>query len=421
MSFNSFMLDSVMNSRQFIALLFSGFLQFQIFILQVYSQEGTKWSSPDGKVVEGEFIRMEDKAVVLKLASGKEAKVPLSSLSLESHLQALQLAKPEAFSKELIKAPVIVEAATPEVVAPITSIMDFPFGEDPTIDQFLKTSVNEWKRGNNFVVWHMLPPRMQQDIVHIISHTMNTLGPAGATTFRGAFGVLGSLASKKRDWIQQSELAKIFPVQGSAEQTEKSWPIMVGMMQKLAEPELWDPANFQPDSIVGWLAHLSELMAYAREMTPELNEITYKVISQSSERAEVEVVFGTAQPQVFNFQKVGDIWVVPEVMIALRSNVDKELAEGTTLEALKTVMGIFAIMGPTLKAMDQAKTREEFDKTLAQSGLKARLGSLPSPAGSTGGAGASALPFGLPGLPMGIPGVPGIPGFSGAPTGSALP
>lgn len=408
--------DLRMSTRLIVAVLFSGWMQLPLLTGQVYSQEGTKWTNPDGKVVAGEFVRMDGKAVVLKLDTGKEVKVPLSSLSLESHLQALKLAKPEAFSKELIKAPIVVEAAAPSVVAPITSIMESPFGQDPSIDQFLKTAVSEWKRGNNFVVWHMLPPRMQNDLTQIIANTMKDVGPGGTTIFRNAFEVLGSLFSKKRDWIQETEVVKLLPVPGGPDQLDKNWPIMVGMMQKMAEPGLWDPANFQPNSIVTWLAQMSELLAYSREMSPELNEISYQVVSQSSDRAEVEVTLGSTPPMVFNFQKVGDIWVVPEIMVSLRENVDKELAEAPTLKALKTVMAALGIMTPTLKAMDQAKTREDFDKAYKQSGLAGMLSSIPAaPSGQAGSSMLPGLPSGLPGLPMGIPGLPGAPGGTPGP------
>lgn len=393
--------------RWILILLAIGFLQPIMITPLAFCQEENQWTSPDGKVVAGEFLRMENKAVVLKLATGKEVRVPLSSLSLESHLQALKMAKPEAFSKELIKAPVPVEAVAPTTVAPVTSIMDSPFGEDPTIDQFLKTAVGEWKRGNNFVVWHMLPPRMQQDIVKVIGDSMNTLGPTGTTTFRNTFSVLSSLASKKRDWIVNTELERLFPVYGNPDEKEKNWAFMVGMLQKLGDQGTWDAKNFQRDSVIPWLASMSEMLAFMREMDPSMNEITYNVVSQSADRAEVEATFGSEQIRVFNFQKVGNIWVVPEVMNSLRENVDKELKEAPTLEMMKTMMAGFALFGPSLSKMDQAKTRDEFEQTLKQSGLSRMLGSLPSMPGQAGASGQAGFPFGLPGLPAGIPGLSG--------------
>jgi len=372
----------------------------------LHSQDVTKWTSPEGKVVQGEFVRLDGKKVVLKLDTGKEVQVPLSSLSLESHLQALKLAKPEEFNKELIKAPVIVEAVTPASVAPITSIMDFPYGEDPTIDQFLKTSVDEWKRGNYFIVWHMLPPKMQQDVVKVIADTMRSLGAQGTGLFQRTFGVLGSLASKKKDWIVNTDLEKLFPVAGTPEQKEKNWAIMVGLMQKLGDEDLWNERNFQQDMIVDWIARMSELLAYARELEPSLNEITYNIVSQSADRAEVEATFGSQPKQTFNFQKVGDIWVVPEYMNTLRENVNQELESAPTLERMKTAMAGLALFGPALKKMDEAKTREEFNQALAQSGLGRMLSSIPS-AQSPGAGGVAGLPFGLPGLGGGFPGLPG--------------
>ena len=64
--------------------------------LPVRAAEGQlEWTSADGKVVSGEFQRMDDQSVVLKLPTGSEVTVKLSSLSFESHLQALNWLSPK--------------------------------------------------------------------------------------------------------------------------------------------------------------------------------------------------------------------------------------------------------------------------------------------------------------------------------------
>jgi hypothetical protein len=360
-----------------------------------------EWTSPDGQSIKGEFLRMEGKDIWIRRNTGSEVKIPLSSLSLESHLQALKLAKPDAFSKELVKAPEIVQPVEIPTTIPVASITVTPFGEDPTIDQFLRIAINEWERGNNFVVWHMLPPRMQQDIEALIAQNMQAIGPAGPSQIRTAISLLASLASKKRDWVVQSDLVALYPIQ-SVEEGSEQWPVMVGMLQKLSDNSLWAPENFQPGKIVPWLASLSELLSYFREMNSELNQIDATVVSQSADRAEVQVTLGSMEPVTYQFQKVGNIWLVPEVMNQMREGLDQQMANPNTAQMATQVVAGLSLFIPTLTKLDQAKTQEEFDELLAKSGLSQMLSMIPKPENTDALKG---LPS-LPGLPGGLPGLP---------------
>ena len=70
-----------------------------------------KWTDNTEKTtIDAEFVRMTDGAVVLK-KDGKEISVPLTKLSMASHLQALKLAKPDAYSKAAPKAVVEIGRA----------------------------------------------------------------------------------------------------------------------------------------------------------------------------------------------------------------------------------------------------------------------------------------------------------------------
>lgn len=365
---------------------------------QVAAQELLEWTNPEGKSVTGEFIQMDKNSVKIRNDSGREIEIPLSSLSFESHLQALKLAKPEEFSKELVKAPEAIEPVALSTSAPLGSITESPFGEDTTIDEFIRIAVGEWKRGNNFVVWHMLPPRMQQDLQQLVFKNLQAFGPEGLNQMRSAVSLMASLASKKRDWIIESDLAALFPVQGDSPEAKEQWPVMVGMLEKASDRSLWQPENFQGQSLTPWFASVSELLAYVKELNGDLNEVSANVVSQSAERAEVEVTFGSMEPVTYQFQKVGNIWVVPEIMNELRANLDQQLSDQGGSQMTSLIGTILPVAIATLTKLDQSKTRNDFDKLLQEPLMKQILANVPKWETDRG--------------PLeGLPPMPGIPSF----------
>lgn len=362
-----------------------------------------EWTNPEGKSVTGEFVRMDSKSVMIRTEAGREIEIPLSSLSFESHLQAIKLAKPEAFTKELVKAPEVIQPVKLSAQVPLGSVVDSPFGDDPTIDEFLRIAIGEWKRGNNFVVWHMLPPRMQQDVQRLALQNIQALGPTGLNQVRTFVSLMASLAAKKRDWIVESDLAALFPIQVDSPQSVEQWPIMVGMLEKLSDKSLWDSSNFQTQSIVPWLATMFELLLYVREMSGELNDISTNVVSQSAERAEVEVTIGSRETVTYQFQKVGNIWVVPEIMNDLRARVDEQLSGSAGQQLSNVVMTVLPLAVPVMTQLDQAKTRDEFDSIVKFPLLSQFLSQLPkTPADQGPLKGLPPLP-GIPSLLFGLP------------------
>ncbi|MFO0942121.1 MAG: hypothetical protein U0930_15390 [Pirellulales bacterium] len=355
------------------------------------AQDALKWTNVDGKEVVGEFIRMEGKTVVIKLDNGKEAKVPLASLSLESHLQALKLSKPEAFNKEVVKAPVIVEAAKMTFkIAPL-SVMTSPFEDDPKIDSFMRTFTDEVNRGNLFVMWHMLPPKMQTDLATVISKNLQNLGPTFPTQMKKATTLLASIASKKKDWlIDPAITGRELPPEAITEFNEQ-WPYVVAFLEGLAEPSVWENP-FRPETVPNFLAAVG---VNFQCITPAINKsgmqlLSYKVVSESADRAEVELTMIGTPPSVVAFQKVGKVWVSPDLMNQMRKGVDVMLNSPPSTAASLAFGGAMATFLPVLNKLDACKTKEEFKKI---------LDSIPKPQ-------AGATPPGMP------PTLPGFPGFS---------
>lgn len=358
------------------------------------AQDAMKWTNLEGKEIVGEYVRMEGKTVVLRLDNGKEAKVALSSLSLESHLQALKLAKPEAFNKEVVKAPVIVEAAKIPFKFAASTVINSPFEADPKIDSFMRTFCDEVNRGNVFVVWHMLPPKMQADLATIISRNLQNMGPTFPTQMKKATTLIASIASKKKDWLIDPTITgrEVSP-QEIAEFNE-GWPYIVALLEGIAEPAVWEN-SFRPETVPNFLASICVNFQYLATLVNKtgMQILSYKVVSESADRAEVELTLAGQVMPVAAFQKVGKIWVAPDLMNDLRKNVDMLLNAPASPAAPAAFGTAMATVLPILNKLDACKTKEEFKKTLDS--IQKMI-----PQGPPGAA---------PGMP---PMMPSFPGFS---------
>jgi hypothetical protein len=278
-------------------------------------------------------------------------------------------------------------------------VLTSPFDDDPSIDSFMQTFTKEVNRGNAFVVWHMMPPKMQVDMSAIISKGLVAAGPTAPTQLRKVFSTMASIVSKKRDWILDPAISgSPIPAKQLAE-IKNAWPSIVGFFSDMSDKSIWDPNNFRQENIPNLLASLLVNFQYLNALKPsDSPELTYNIVSQSADRAEVELSMGPQTFPAVQFQKVGKIWVAPEIMNNIRTGLD---------EAAKVQMGpqvaagfgqmMFVVM-PILGKLDEAKTKEEFKKT-----IESVSNMIPKP------------PAGMPqgGLPGGFPGIPGFPGFGG--------
>ncbi len=329
------------------------------------AQDAMKWTNLEGKEIVGEFVRMEGKTVVIRLENGKEAKVPLASLSLESHLQALKLAKPEAFNKEVVKAPVVVEAAKIPFKIATSAVMSSPFEADPKIDSFMRTFTDEVNRGNFFVVWHMLPPKMQTDLSTVISKNLQNLGPSFPTQMKKATTLLASIASKKKDWlIDPAVTGQELPPEAVAQYNE-NWPYIIAFLEGLSDPAVWEN-SFRPDTVPNFLAAVLVNGQYLAPLAGKagVQMLSYKVLSESADRAEVELTLGGQVMPAVSFQKVGKIWVAPDLMNNLRQGVDMALNAPASPQAAGAFSALMATAIPVLNKLDGCKTKEDFKKTL---------------------------------------------------------
>ncbi|MEZ6135263.1 MAG: hypothetical protein R3C53_10170 [Pirellulaceae bacterium] len=371
----------------------------------------TSWVSADGRAVAAEFVRLTEDGVILRLTtSGKEVAVPFASLSLESHLQALKLADPEAFSKPLVKAPVktIVEDYVPEGQA-FTSdeILISPFVAGTSLEQFLDKGIAEIKRGNMFVVWHALPPRMQNDLEDVMVKAMGNLGKQPIVQLRVLLGSLSGIVHEQRDFIFGYPAVAAQPE--VIAEMEPDWPKLAGFMTQISDESKWQVENFEKGKIIPWLAKFAaDVAPYADTDEVQEFDIQYKIISQSADRATVEFTLSglpptapAVPPTTLDLQKVGDIWLVPTWMNELRRGVDQ--AKQGLDNAAGSMAMLPMMMTPVVAAVqsvERAETQLEFNAA-----VDAILGLFQGMAPPGGGGPMAGGPGGpRPGLPAMNPG-----------------
>ncbi len=345
----------------------------------------TNWIGAKGNAIEADFVRMGEDTVTLRLrTTGKEVNVPLSSLSLESHLQALKLADPEAFSKPLVQANAkpVIEAFEPTFTVEADDLLKSPYPSNPTVEQFLDTVNAEFERGNIFIAWHSLPPKMQTDIETLLVRILGSVKPAQMVQLRALMKSINTIVVEKRDFIFAQP--DILTQPDAVEQLTAEWPKIASLTTSFTDKDNWQTEHFQEGKVIPWLAKMSALLAPyvaegAKTSLGGSKLIVYNVKSQTSDTAEVEVSSGPLPPQVMKFQKFGNIWIIPDAMNELRSNLDTALAQvGTNFDTAPLSVGLLganAVAG----SLARANTQEEFNDAVEQ--LKSLVPQQPGAAG----------------------------------------
>lgn len=343
----------------------------------------SNWVNPQGKSISAEFVRLEGAGVVLRLkATGKEVAVPFASLSLESHLLALKLGDPEAFSKPMVKAPekVVIEEYVPTTTMTANELLSSPFSSSATLEQFLDTAIAELERGNAFVVWHALPPRMQNDIEDLLVQAMGALGKGPIVQLRSIMRSVNTVVHEKSNFILAHPALASQPE--ALANLQSQWPMLAGMSSKICDESKWQAENFTKGNIIPWLAGMfADIGPYSMAMQKANAEtqgaepkFAYKIISQSADRAKVEfTVTGLAQgqqlpPVEVDLQKVGNIWLAPEFMNQLRQGLDQALqqvsANSSGVSMIAT--GLLGTVAAGIGSIERAETQEEFNTAIEE-------------------------------------------------------
>lgn len=340
----------------------------------------TVWTSYDGGEIEAEFVKLDGETVVLKLkTTGKEVPVPLSRLSLDSHYHAVRLGNPEAFNKPLVKAevPAEVEPFVPKETLPVDDLLTSPYPKNPTIEQFLDISMSETSRGNLFVSWHGLPPKMQNDIEALVVRGANKLGSQTINQIKALMKSVNIIVSEKKDFIlgYPAVAAQREVVSG----LETNWGLLSGFVGAITKESNWQMDNFQAGKVPSWLAGLSaelgpfldpgikaaQNLAPPGVSIPSMSEIDYKILSQSGDKAQVEMIMGAnGLSTPVTYQKVGDIWLVPTQMNQLRAGIDQaNAALDQEFDASAVNVVLFAL-NAAAGSLQRSSTQEEFNEAI---------------------------------------------------------
>jgi hypothetical protein len=394
----------------------------------------TTWTNDKGVPIEAEFVRMTDAGVVLKLTrDGREAAVPLTKLSIESIYQAVRLANPAEFSKPIPKAEVKVEGPElPELNLTVEELLQSPFKENSSIEQFFETLERLPEEGNFFVGWHTLPPKMQNDIEDLIIAVHQKLGASTMKQIQVLLGDLNTIATEKKKFVLG------LPKVGSNPQLitglDRAWPLLSGLTTALSKEEHWQASNFQKGNVPRWLAKLSLdvapiIIAAQKVADDSLGPMAalptgfpkHTIVSQSADTAEVELTVANLPPVKKHFQKLGNIWIDVKDMNELRHKVDEakeNMASGgeKEVQAIRAgLSGLIAVVG----GLARANSQEDFTQAVAllqtmTGGLTQAMGGPAAGSGNSSGSGSMGSPYGGTGPPPGMYNSGGSPGGSSA-------
>lgn len=363
-----------------------------------------KWTDNTEKTtIDAEFVRMADGAVVLR-KDGKEISVPLAKLSMASHLQALKLAKPQAYTKAATKAAVGIEQT-----AESTKLLnESPFKDNQTIEEFLTTMTNELEAGNATAFWHALTPEMQADVEDIVVAAVESGGKGMLVQLRNLMKHTATIVHEKKTFIFASPVAAADPK--IAKIMQQTWPQIELFTDALTDKANWDSANFKPGSVGPWLAALSAKLGSAFVKMDQLavkaglpgmdikKLMAHKVISQSGDSAMVQ--FTEAGPPMMNPQtrqmmqpkppepiewvRVSGKWLPKNVVDNWKEVVATRKSQLDFV--MPSVSGGLAVAIPFASSLANAKTQQEFNAALQQI-----MGSLPNMGGVGGGNGMAGM------------------------------
>lgn len=383
-----------------------------------------KWTYKAGsefREIDAEFVRLTETGVVLRsTANGREAELPLATLSIESHYQAVKLANPEAFSKPLVKAPEELEVAPPPFELDASEMLKSPFPDDPSIEEFLGILKRESDADNPLVFWHALPTKMQNDVEDVAVKAVGKLGRSVITQLRSLFRNLNTIVQEKKEFIKNNPYVAAQPQ--VVAMVEPLWPEIAGLVGAFSDEQHWQAENFEKGKIVPWVANFAAaVIPYGKQLGESVKPMlppeaqaqmesetafNYKILSQSANRGKVEITFNGQPPMEVEVQKVGSLWVVPAWMNPMREILD---GADPGLDNLSTTVlpavtgGLFAVNG-IVGRLAAAESQADFDEAV-QNLVDMVQGMIPA---------------GGPGGPAG-PGNAGSPGGRRSPRGAQSP
>lgn len=392
-----------------------------------------KWTDNTEKTtIEAEFVRMAEGAVILK-RDGKEISVPLAKLSMGSHLQALKLAKPDAYSK----APTKASAGIEQTAESTRLLNESPFAENQTIEQFLETIGTELQNGNGTVFWHALTPEMQADVEDLVVTAVDAGGKGMMVQVRSLMKNVGTLVREKKSFILAYPL--IASNQQAAKDLERSWPEISEVVEAITDKSNWDSANFKAGNVGPWVAGLSaklgkpyynavDLTMRSVHKAPLDELLSYKIISKTDKSATIQLILSPGKdPKTGQAPKplpspplellnVSGKWLPKDLVENWKSSIASAKPQLES-EMPKVSAGLSFVI-PLVSSLANAKSQQEFNQALQ--GIMEPIMATLGPNGLAGMQGGNGPPGGFGG-PGGPPGGGAGGATGGAPGGRGRP
>jgi len=370
-----------------------------------------KWTSNAGTAIEAEFVRLDAGAVVVK-KDGKEISVPLGKLSMESHLQALKLAKPDAYSKPAPKAVVGLEQT-----AESTKLLnESPFAAEQTIEQCLDTLGTEIQAGNATALWHMLTPEMQADVEDVVVSAVDLGGKGMLVQVRALMKHVAAIVHDKKAFIFANPL--VASNQKMARDLQLNWRQLEVFTDAVTDKANWDSANFKAGSVGPWMAALTaklgkatvtmnDMAAKSGLPTGDLKKLAaYKIVSKSGDSAVVQSLYTpppvmnpqtrqmmqSKSPQPVAWVKVSGKWLPKDLVDNWKEGV--AVTKSQLDLVMPSVSGALAFAIPVAGSLANAKTQQEFNAALQQvlapiMNMRGGMGGQNGMGGSSNGMGSS--------------------------------
>jgi hypothetical protein len=416
-------------------------------------ERATQWIDSTGKnKVEAEFVRIEGNQVVLKRSdNGKEIKVPLNRLSAESEARARKMSSagssvPKSGASSSPSSP------TPASNSPVGNTA-VALRDNMGAKEFVDAVFGELSKGNMIVLWDAFPANKQQEVEEVVSGFAKRLDSRTFDMVRKTRNSVVEILKKQQNFILNSEVLQI-PSEMRAD-FARSYPAAVELADSVISKDLLDGKRLQRGDLRSLLDPYFKKAnqsgeAFAQSF-PEGHPVReeyekakklgvagakYSVDNIQSDRAEVNMEVENLPPGAENkplaITLVDGRWL-PEDLVR---NWDTTMMQAKGLIAVmnpdqihQAVSSVLLLANAPINNLKNAKTQEEFDRTLKE--LQALFAAAGAMAGGPGAGGPPGFggPGGPPGgfappgrqPPGGAPGQPGQPaqGNGNSGTGSA--
>ena len=445
--------------------------------LQAFAQERFhQWSDNSGRFkVDAEFVKIEGEQVVLKRLDGREIKIPFERLSPES----LELAKSKAgmgarpksnpSSKPQTRPPnnetpksekpptnkrdvTPVEDGGAEPAVPNNNTANSPvvaFSDSLSAKEFVDIVLKELTAENAIVFWDALPQPMQSRTEKFMVTFAKQVDTKNFDTIRRLRNTVVDILRKQQQFILNSKVLQIPPDMVS--NVREAYPAGVDLFDKVIAKELLDGKRLQQGNMRALLDnYLNNVNQSAKKFVTFLPPDSparlqfeetqknggavpnYTLKDLASDKAELVIGSGpaTETPPIILKKHLGR-WLPQELVDSFDSTMSQMEAAIGSINPQDIQQGLTTVafvLNAPLNNLKNAKTQEEFDKTLGE--LAAMAAPMLGPMGAGGPPGLGGPPgFGGPGAGgppgFGAPGAGGPPGFggpgAGGPPGFAPP